>query len=95
MINRKYVLTLAFVATAAVLIATILEFSYKAKAIGYESSTTCVNGKCHTEVYNSTSSSSFQNPSGYSTTCVNGKCHTEVYNSKDILSHNDEVDDGT
>ncbi|MFL6346495.1 MAG: hypothetical protein ACJ71A_13760, partial [Nitrososphaeraceae archaeon] len=49
----KYVLTLAFVATASVLIATILEFSYQAKALEYQSSTTCINGKCHTDVYNS------------------------------------------
>jgi hypothetical protein len=53
MINHKYVLTLAFVATASVLIATILEFSYQAKALEYQSSTSCINGKCHTEVYKS------------------------------------------
>ncbi|MFL6383719.1 MAG: hypothetical protein ACJ712_01960, partial [Nitrososphaeraceae archaeon] len=59
---------------------------YQAKALEYQSSTTCINGKCHTDVYNSTSSSSssFQKPSGYSTTCINGKCHTDVYNSNDI-----------
>ena len=86
MINHKYVLTVAFVATAAVLMGTILEFSYQAKAVNVGTSTTCMNGKCTTttQVYNSTSSPSFQKPSGYSTTCMNGKCHTEVFNSDDI-----------
>ena len=97
MIDHKYVLTLAFVATASVLIATILEFSYQAKALEYQSSTSCVNGKCHTEVSNSTSSSSFQTPSGYSTTCINGKCHTEVYKSNDISipDHDNYIDNDT
>jgi hypothetical protein len=97
MINHKYVLTLAFVATASVLIATILEFSYQAKALEYQSSTTCVNGKCHTEVNNSTSSSSLQTPSGYSTSCINGKCHTEVYKSSDISipDHDNYIDNDT
>jgi hypothetical protein len=84
MINHKYVLTVAFVATAAVLMATILEFSYQAKALDVGTSTTCMTNKCTTQVYNSTSSPSFQKPSGYSTTCMNGKCHTEVFNSDDI-----------
>jgi hypothetical protein len=97
MINHKYVLTLAFVATASVLIATILEYSYQAKALEYQSSTSCVNGKCHTEVNNSTSSSRFQTPSGYSTTCINGKCHTEVYKSSDISipGHDNYIDNDT
>jgi hypothetical protein len=87
MINHKYVLTVAFVATAAVLMATILEFSYQAKALVYESNTSCINGKCHTEVRNSTStfgSSSPQTSGGYSTSCVNGKCHTDVLDSNDM-----------
>jgi hypothetical protein len=99
MINHKYVLTLAFVATASVLIATILEFGYQAKALEYQSSTSCINGKCHTEVNNSTSSSSssFQRPSGYSTSCINGKCHTEVYKSNDISipDHDNYIDNDT
>jgi hypothetical protein len=84
MVNHKYILAVVVAATAAVLMATTLEFGYQAKALQYESSTSCINDKCISETSNSTSSFNSDQPTGYVTSCLNGKCHTQVFKSGDM-----------